>query len=364
MSSTRNKHRIIFIDLIRAFAVFQMVHGHTVDALLSDSYRNPENIVYAVWHFMRGMTAPIFMFTAGTVFTYLFRLVKKPFSKNVRVVKGIKRGLLLIFIGYLLRYPTWTIVDFSDVSEHLWNVFFAVDVLQLIGFSLLILIFLFYIAEKIKLDDYILISLSALVIFLLSPLFFNIDWDSFLPRILAGYFYEGGGSQFPIFPWAGYVVAGGVLGSYLAKNPMAFKSVRFSINLVIIGAAFIVVSFAMDFVPKLLEEAEEINSASTSLIFFRLGFVLILNSVVSFISIKANSIPKFIILIGRNTLLIYVVHLVLIYGSAWNPGLYTYFARGFAGWETFIYTVIILGLMALMVLLVNKFHIRNKQLVT
>ena len=80
MSSTENKHRIIFIDLIRAFAVFQMVQGHTVDALLSDSYRNEDNVIYAVWYFMRGMTAPIFMFTAGTVFTYLFRLVKEPFK--------------------------------------------------------------------------------------------------------------------------------------------------------------------------------------------------------------------------------------------------------------------------------------------
>jgi hypothetical protein len=309
------------------------------------------------------MTAPIFMFTAGTVFTYLFRLVKEPFSKNVRVVKGIKRGLLLIFIGYLLRYPTWSLVDFSNVSEYSWNIFFAVDVLHLIGFSLFILLFLFYLSEKLKLNDYILLSLSALLLFSVSPLFFNIDWESFLPRFIAGYFYEGSGSLFPIFPWAGYVVAGGVLGSYLARNPMVFKSIKFSISLAIIGAAFIIASFAMEYISELLGEVTEDNSASTSIIFFRLGFILILNAMVSFISIKANSIPKFIILIGRNTLLIYVVHLVIIYGSAWNPGLYTYFARSFAGWETFIYTVIILGLMTLMVLLVNKFKIRNKQLV-
>ncbi|UCH66016.1 MAG: DUF1624 domain-containing protein [Ignavibacterium sp.] len=364
MSSSENKHRIIFIDLIRAFAVFQMVQGHTVDALLSDSYRNEDNIIYAVWYFMRGMTAPIFMFTAGTVFTYLFRLVKEPFNKNVRVVKGIKRGLLLIFIGYLLRYPTWKLVDFSDVSEYSWNVFFAVDVLHLIGFSLFILLFLFYLSEKLKLNDYILLSLSALVIFIISPLFFNIDWEAFLPQFLAGYFYEGSGSLFPIFPWAGYVVAGGVLGSYLARNPMVFKSIRFSINLAVIGAAFIVASFALEFILEIIGETADINAASTSLILFRLGFVLILNAIVSFISIEANSIPKFIILIGRNTLLIYVVHLLIVYGSAWNPGLYTYFARSFTGWETLLFTVLVLGLMTLMVLLENKFNIKNKQLVT
>ena len=364
MSSTEKKHRIIFIDLIRAFAVFQMVQGHTVDALLSESYRNPENIVYATWYFMRGMTAPIFMFTAGTVFTYLFRVAKGPFSKNVRVVKGIKRGLLLIFLGYLLRYPTWKLVDFSDVTEYSWNMFFAVDVLHLIGLSLFILLFLFYMSEKIRLDDYVIIPLTALVILILSPLFFEIDWESFLPGFIAGYFYEGSGSLFPIFPWAGYVVAGGVLGSYLARNPMVFKSISFSIYLAVIGIAFIVASFAVEYISVLLGNMSEINSASISLIFLRMGFVLILNSIVSFISLKANSIPKFIILIGRNTLLIYVVHLVIIYGSAWNPGLYNFFGKSFNGWITFLLAAAMLGLMTIMVLIDSKLKIRNKELVT
>lgn len=179
MSSTEKTHRIIFIDLIRAFAVFQMVQGHTVDALLSDSYRNEDILVYGVWYFMRGMTAPIFMFTAGIVFSYLFRLVKEPFRKNVRVVRGIKRGLLLIFFGYLLRYPTWTLFDFSDVSEYSWNVFFAVDVLHLIGFGLFALLVLFYISEKLNLSDYVILSLTALSIFIVAPLFFSIDWNNF-----------------------------------------------------------------------------------------------------------------------------------------------------------------------------------------
>ena len=75
---------------MRAFAVLQMVQGHTINVLLAEQYRNTDYIFYAVWNFMRGMTAPIFMFTAGTVFTYLFRCVQKPFNENPRVKKGIK----------------------------------------------------------------------------------------------------------------------------------------------------------------------------------------------------------------------------------------------------------------------------------
>src|SRR4030067_881105 len=166
MTKNSKKNRIIFIDLMRAFAVLMMVQGHTVDVLLSNNYRTPDSPFFSAWLFMRGMTAPIFMFSAGTVFTYLFRLTDEPFHKNPRVIKGIKRFLLLVGLGYLLRYPTYTIVDFSEVTRESWNIFFAVDVLQLIGFGVLFLIVCAFIAEKIKLPDYIVFTLTALLFFL------------------------------------------------------------------------------------------------------------------------------------------------------------------------------------------------------
>jgi hypothetical protein len=310
------------------------------------------------------MTAPIFMFTAGIVFTYLFRLVKKPFNENPRVKKGIKRGLLLIFLGYLIRYPTWTVFDFSRVSENSIRVFLAVDVLQLIGFSLLTLLLLLYISEKIKLIDYYNFTLAALLIFLVSPNFFSIDWNSFLPRALAAYFYTGTGSLFPFFPWAGYVIAGGVLGAYLAKHPLVFKSSRFSLWLALIGVVFIILSFIINYISSLNGNTAIVNSATTHLILFRIGFVLVLNAIVSFISLKANSIPKIIILFGRNTLLIYVVHLIILYGSAWNPSLYDWIGRSFNGWQSMIAAIIMFALMTLMVLVLNIFKMKNKQLVT
>jgi fucose 4-O-acetylase-like acetyltransferase len=107
-----------------------------------------------------------------------------------------------------------------------------------------------------------------------------------------------------------------------------------------------------------------LNSATTSLILFRIGFVLILNAIVSYISLKVNSIPKLIILIGRNTLMIYVVHLIILYGSAWNPGLYGWIGKTFNGVQAVISAVVMFSLMILMVLLFNKFKIKNKQLVT
>ena len=364
MTESAKKNRIIFIDLMRAFAVLQMVQGHTVDVLLANNFRNLDYPVFHFWLFMRGMTAPIFMFTAGTVFTYLFRLVNKPFELNPRVKKGIKRFLLLLFLGYLLRYPTPSIFNFSKVSPAQWDTFFAVDVLHLIGFGILFLVILLFISEKFKLNNYAAFIFGALIFFGLYSPFSKINWMNIFPQWLAGYFYTGTGSNFPLFPWAGYVIAGGVLGGYLAKHPLIFKSYKFSIKLAVWGLILIALSLIGNEIELALTGTSNFWTSSPNLIFLRLGIVLLLNSLVSLISIKVESIPRIIILIGRNTLLIYVVHLAILYGSAWNPGLASVFDHRLDVWNTVGIALLMILTMTAMVYVIHRFKIRNKELVT
>lgn len=364
MTKTGKKSRIIFIDLMRAFAVLQMVQGHTTDVLLASEVRSTENIAYSVWFFMRGMTAPIFMFTAGTTFMYLFRLVKEPFEKNPRVIKGIKRFLLLLFLGYMLRYPTASLIDFSKVTDFQWRIFFAVDVLHLIGFGILFLVSVAYIAERSGLRDQIVFAIAALLFFLPAQAFQNINWIEFLPHPVASYFYSGTGSLFPLFPWAGYVIVGGVLGSYLAKNPLAFKSASFSLKLGLIGLLLLIFSFLAGDFFKIFGYNLDRASSSIITISFRLGFVLLLNALVSFISINVETIPRIIILVGRNTLLIYMVHLMILYGSAWNKGLNHFWGKSLYAPQTISIALAMIVTMTTMVWVVNKLRIRNKELVT
>ena len=357
-------HRVIFIDLMRAIAVLQMVQGHTIDVLLAPELRTTELPVYAVWYFLRGMTAPIFMFTAGTVFTYLFHSVKRPFGENYRVKKGFRRAFLLIFLGYLLKYPTWTIFDFSEVTAEKWQLFISVDVLQLIGFSLLILLFILFIAEKLKLNYTATFITITTIIFIASPFIETINWISLLPAPIAAYFYSGSGSLFPLFPWSGYVIGGGILGCYLAQNPLVFKTSRFSKLLGIFGIAFTLIAIFSEIILKSLQVQIIDPQAEPNTIFYRVGFVLLLTSVVSYISLRVNHIPQIIILAGRNTLLIYVVHLIILYGSVWTPGIDLLWGYSFSGWQSFGAAVIMISLMTFMVLRIHKLKIHNKELET
>ena len=364
MTQSSQKNRIIFIDLIRAFAVLQMVQGHTTDVLLSNDYRNVEYLGYSIWLFMRGLTAPIFLFSAGTVFTYLFRLVNKPFNDNSRVSKGLKRTVLLVFIGYMLRFPTPTLIDFSSVTDAQWTVFFTVDVLHLIGVSLFMVITLIWVSEKTKLGDALIFTVATLFFFFSSLYTEQVEWINYLPAPLAAYLYHGTGSLFPLFPWSGYVLSGAVLGSYLAKNPGIFRSAKFSTWLLVAGIGIMLFAQLVEYIEFYWLGEMRTWNTSPYLVFFRLGFVLVLNSIVSFISLKVESIPKLLVLLGRNTLLIYVFHLVILYGSAWSAGISLWFGKQLGVGTTISAALMMIILMCATVIIINKLKIKNKQLVT
>ncbi|MBT8381318.1 MAG: hypothetical protein KJO59_03055, partial [Ignavibacteria bacterium] len=163
---------------------------------------------------------------------------------------------------------------------------------------------------------------------------------------------------------AAYVIAGGVLGSYLGKNPHVFKTKKFSLLLAVFGCAFMIISYSSELVLSLLNVTVTNIQTDPGVIVFRVGFVLGLNAIVSFIALKVDRIPQLLILVGRNTLLIYVVHLLLLYGSAWNPGINFIWGKGFNGWLSVFAALLMITIMTLMVIGIHKLKIRNKGLVT
>jgi uncharacterized membrane protein len=321
MIENKSANRIVFIDLMRAFAVLMMVQGHTINALLAEEYRTFDSVFYTIWHSLRGFTAPIFMFSSGTVFTYLLMNKNLPFRENPRVWKGIKRFLLLVSLGYFLRFPSSNIFDFSTVTDHQWEIFYTVDALHLIGFGLLAILVLEFISEKIKISNYYVFGISATMIFLIAPLITSLDWDKYLPRFFSAYFFYKHGSIFPFFPWIGFVIFGGVFGNYLAKNKDIFKSKKFVMNIIVVGIILVIFSFVVHYFRVYFISPVYYWTDESALSFYRLGVVLLLNSVMAIIAIKAINVPDFFRIAGKHTLLIYVAHLIIIYGSAWLPGL-------------------------------------------
>jgi predicted acyltransferase len=244
--------------------------------------------------------------------------------------------------------------DFSEVNREQWLTFFSVDALHLIGFGILFIICLSYIADRYKLSDYRVFSFGILFFLFLFPLTDRINWANYLPVPFAAYLYQGCGSLFPFFPWSAYVISGGMIGLYLAKNPECYMTKNFSLRLFGIGAALMAISiFVNQIDEKVLGGTKEFWTDGFSLVFYRIGIVLFLNGAMSFASLRIKKIPEIIKNVGKNTLLIYVVHIVILYGSAWIPGLSLYYSKSFNAFGSLLAAGILIILMFGMVALVE-----------
>lgn len=339
---------------MRAFAILMMLQGHTVSVFLADQYRDMESVVYSSWYIIRGYTAPIFMFTAGVVFTYLLTLRKISFKENPRIKKGIKRGISLILIGYILRYPTYKVFDFSDVTTQQWFTFFAVDALHLIGAGLLFILIFEWISSKLKINNSIAFAFFAISIMVISPWINSLAWEKILPIPFANYFTFEFNSIFPLFPYLQYMFVGAVIGALLSKYPNLYKNISVNIIILVSGIVFILLSRYI----YSIVNSPGVNDYSVSL--NRVGLVLILNSTFALISVKIRSIPRYIIVAAKSSLSIYIIHLVILYGSPWSLGLDYLFGRSFSVSFTILSTIIMITLMILISLRIDKFRLKKK----
>jgi uncharacterized membrane protein len=263
----------------------------------------------------------------------------------------------------LLRFPTFNPFNFKFITTEQLNIFYTVDVLHLIGFGLLFIMIFALISEKLKIGDTIAFFLGAMIFILPTNYFNKIDWLLFFPKPFANYFYQGAGSLFPLFPWAGYMLLGAIFGSRLAKNPTIFRNTNFSLRTIFIGIVILSLVFLYNYL-SYSNFYIRFDSYNYQTIAFRVGFVLVLTGIVSLISQSIQSIPHLIILIGRNTLSIYVVHLLILYGSVINPGLKIVWGNKLNPGFTILAAILMILLMTAMVLLLHKLKIKNKQLVT
>ncbi len=347
--------RIIYVDIMRAFAVIMMIQGHTVDTFLAEEFRSMDSIGYAIWHTMRGFTAPIFMFTSGMIFTYLLKPDHYDFFENPRIKKGLKRGFLLILIGYLLRYPTYRIIDFTYVTPRQWDIFFAVDALHLIGVGLLFVISSVFISKRIHVNLNIIISIIITVVLISSPIITKIEWNNYLPQYLSSYLTRMYGSFFPIFPWISYVLSGALLGNYLYKNDNIFLKKRFSFTISVIGGTLVAFAMIMFSLQSLAKGEMSYWFFSNGIVFLRTGYVIIINGIIALVVRRFSSIPKIINETGKRTLLLYILHVVILYGCAWFPGIYKYYGKTFNPMQTAIAAIVMMGLMLAIVQFSERF---------
>ena len=314
--------RLYFIDAIRAWAILMMLQGHFIDGLLDPVFRDSAQATYKLWLYFRGITAPVFFTASGLIFTYLIYKNKDQAYRRQRIKKGLVRVAQLLLLGYALR------LNMRGLFQgQLYASFFYVDVLHCIGLSLLAIIGLHYWLGKYSQIGlgWIFLGLTG-VLFIFEPAYDKLPWEG-VPQFLSHYFTKAHGSVFTVIPWMGY----SLLGGFLAVQMMYFKEKRFFYPMAIFlctivgillkyqsSALFIAIYERFD-----LEIFKSV--AYNNYLFIRFGDVLWVLAV--FMACRSFLKHPYLLKIGQNTLSIYVVHAIILYGSFHGFGLYRFFKK-------------------------------------
>jgi uncharacterized membrane protein len=339
--------RVVFVDLLRFVAALQMLQGHTVAALLAPEYRH--GAVYGLWSTARGLTSVAFLFAAGLSF-YLATERESAADSGGR--GRVMRALRLVGLGYLLHLPValFTGADATTRARALHELA-AVDVLQCIGVSMVLLEGLRVAVSNARARVAASVALAA-ALFALAPWAAELQASGTLRPLLA-YATPAGGSLFPLAPWAAHVFAGFACGAVvrrpastfvpepepvpvpdLARPRTARDLFRRSLGIRLAAIAALASLFAAACIALPVPPVLRDHSS-------RLAGVLLAAWVLWFAGERLARVPSAIAVLAQQTLVLYVFHVLLVYGQ--GVGLASWLGPRLGPGGAFLATLLVVG---------------------
>jgi uncharacterized membrane protein len=292
-----------------------MIEVHVFNAFLLPELR--QTGWFTILNFINGLVAPSFLFVSGFAFQVSSGGKLDEMRKFGRAFwKKIARIFQIIFIGYALHLPFFSLSQIvNETTPQLLENFFAVDILQCIGVGLLFLFLTRLIIKSGKIYHYFLIA-SLVFVTLISPILWKIEFANYLPLFIANYFNQLHGSLFPIFPWLNFLLAGAVFAKYFVDARDRNKEERF-IKLSALAGLIVLLSAHLFFSGLF---SKTLTSILPHPIFYlqRLGYIFVLFYFCWWVDKKTNIKNSFIMDASRESLLVYWMHLIIIFGTFWG----------------------------------------------
>ncbi len=272
--------RLEWLDLFRGLAVVWMIETHVANTFLQPQLR--ETAWFGWLNYVNGLVAPAFLFIAG----YVLGVQSRPgIPRRKFPWKKLRRLGEVALIGYALHFPWEAIAggDWRGALHSMW----IVDVLQCLSVSLAALVVLIHTSGKWS--KVIVAGIFAMVVFA-SP--WAAGWRTgFLP--LDAYLNQNTGSLFPLFPWLGFVFAGFIVSQL--PNRM----------IVLLPICAVLASVGLLLPPN--------APATVDPIFFFERLSRLIALVILLPVLEKWCSPEWLRLAGRQSLTMYVSHLLMIY---------------------------------------------------
>jgi hypothetical protein len=279
-----------------------MVQGHVCDTLLTPAARLAPLYVYqTIFH---GSTAPGFLFASG----FVAGLPRAPLSWKASVRRA-RRLLFVLAVGYAIHLPYFSLLKTIESSPAQKAALFACDALQVIAATQLGVI-----ALQLLLGRRWVPVATALGVLVLAagPFVWASQVSSQLPPVIAAYVDARHGSTFPVFPFSAFVLAGALAGATIGRAEPRIRHRRAVwAGLTLLGLGFLIA------IP--LRGVVDFWGVSPAYALVRLGGLLLLLRFMEAVAARASVLARVLALLGHETLLVYVLHLLLLYGGVLGP---------------------------------------------
>lgn len=310
-----------------------MFQTHCYDAWLGGTARNSN---FFVWSQLGGtFPAPLFLFLAGISFAIVTdKLRQKGLVAREIARKTILRGAEILGLGFLFRLQEFVIA----LGWARWTDLFRVDILNTIGVSMMLMGGMCWVAadhrRKEERDTGVLVGaprsrfiwtalLTAAAISALTPLLWTTWRLRFIPWELESYIngvHNLGQPQswlFPIFPWAGFAFAGLAFGFILMSERARKLGWRLFVLAAITGTALIYTAKFLGSRHTQIYPVFDFWRTSPEFFMMRVGLLLLL-VLLAYIWCRWGFGSKGfspLIQLGNTSLLVYWVHIELVYGK-------------------------------------------------
>ncbi len=307
--------RVSYVDWMRGFAVLLMMQTHAYHSWLTPEAKTSG--FYGLSRLVGGYPAPLFLFLAGLGLALLAEL-RHGHGASVATVRWemARRGLEVLAYAVAFRLWMFATSGFVRVSG-----LTRVDVLNCIGLSMLMVGLVALSAPSHAARLWRAVGLAA-VIAVLTPLAWDTPWPAWIPDAVKGYWTgRVHGAFFPIFPWAGFTAAGAAAGTLLAAARRAGSEGRLVGGLALFGAFTMAIALRLDELPSPYP-VDDFWRTSPSFFLIKTGVLLLVFGLSYAWSLAPWSAwPSPLRLLGRASLLVYWIHIEIVYGGIVAPTL-------------------------------------------